>query len=74
MNRVRRQDRRSAGFDAPCGFIVERRKRPERRRIEVTESSMEEFESLIAAMNARRAEIIEQTIADWDLALRGDNK
>jgi hypothetical protein len=71
MNRVRGQDRRDVEFGAPCGFL-ERRERAERRRIEVIDGSIEEFESLMAAMNARRGEMIDRTISDWALALRRD--
>ena len=71
MHEMRVQKRRTWEIGPPRGW-ADRRRKVERRKPETTDGSYDEFESLVAAMKARSAEIIEQTVSGWDIPIHRD--
>ena len=71
MQKERGEERRTWEIGPPRGW-ADRRRKVERRKPEVNDGSYDEFESLVAAMKARSAEIIEQTVSSWDIPSHRD--
>ena len=71
MRKARGEERRKWeclqgwGIKIPKGF-VDRRRKVERRKSDVTEGSLEEFESLMKSLKEKNNEIAEPTVSGFD--------